>query len=164
VSFRDEWAADARFTRRRVGAGRHRQQRLEVDHVLSPGLAQFRINLGFEGFDPHPLHMELEPGALPVMAQLLTTIKDAEDGLGNSQVVLDGDEFAQDQRRPGEDRGAPAYLDREATPFLASLCPDSRDEAEVLDGGNAVVLQQEKEDLNLRDSRWVTGWRRKWRA
>jgi hypothetical protein len=99
------------------------------------------------------------------VAQFLTTVEDAQHGLGKSQILFDGDEFGQDQRRPGEDRGAPTHLDQEAASFLTALRAlrgmKPRSWMPVMLSSSS---QQEKEDLNLRGSRWVIGWRRKWRA
>ena len=121
--------------RRRGGRSRSRARdpvalELLVDHLA-------------EGVDADLVDQHLDPGAGAVDAQPLLAVEDAEDGLGDLQVVavVELDEVVERRGDAGHDRGAAADPDLDAADAVAL----ARDEADVVDAGDRDVLVGRRE-------------------
>ena len=101
--------------------------------ALRPVLRKLLIDHAAELFLAHSVDQELEARLGDVLPQLVGGIEDAQHGLGDQQVVVDGDPLAQHDRVAGHDR-EPAPGDHlEALGGHAVDLADLRDEADVVD-------------------------------
>jgi hypothetical protein len=78
---------------------------------------------------------ELEASLRPVLSELVGFFEDADDGLGEPEVLVGGHEWGEDGCIARHDAEATANDDLE--PLDAVL--DARDEPEVVDAGDGVV-------------------------
>ena len=129
-----------------VQGGRFRLLVIEVEEVvrqdvpLRPLLLQLLLDHRVEGLCPHAVHEELQPRLRQVLPELVRLVEDADHRLGDLQVLRDRDELADHDRLAGHDREAAAGDHLETADFLAVDHLHPRDEPEVVDLGEAVVL------------------------
>ena len=112
-----------------------------------------------EGVYAYAVDVELDAGLHAVAAKLIGSVEDADYGLADAEVVLDGDEVVEGVGEPGHDGGAAAGDDLEAPALHAILVdPELGLEGEVVDGGyHAVVVAAGEGALHLAGQRLGLG-------
>ncbi len=124
---------------------------LGVVRLLGPGLLQLLFDLGPKGVDAHSVDVELDAGFHPVAAQLVGAVEDANDGLADPEVVLDGDEVVEGVGEPGHDGSAASGDHFEAASLHAVFVnPSPWLEGEIVNGGyHAIVIAAGEGHLEL---------------
>src|SRR4029079_11671929 len=107
-------------------------QRLDREVGLGgPVALELLLDLGAQLVDAELVDEDLDAGARAVDAQPVLAVEDAEDGLGDLQVlaVVGGDELVERRRDAGHDARAAADADLEALDAVAL----AGDEGDVVD-------------------------------
>ena len=82
------------------------------------------------------MHQELDPGLLSILSQVVGALEDPQRGLRDLEVVIEGDEFVQNEGVPGHDAESATDANFEASAAVF----DAGDEAHIVNVRKRRVL------------------------